>query len=129
MWRDSTLAERIGLHREQTRCGEPEAPETSGLPGYLGREPVAWAAVEPRVAYPKLRATAVPWRDRDEDKADEGVWAVTCMVVRKRFRGRGLAYPLARATIEYARERGARAALPDARRVRMSRFHREPAPL
>jgi GNAT superfamily N-acetyltransferase len=34
---------------------------------------------------------------------------VTCFVVRKDHRGRGLTYPLARATIDFARERGARA--------------------
>jgi len=36
-------------------------------------------------------------------------WAVTCFVVRKGYRGRGLTYPLALATIDFARERGARA--------------------
>lgn len=46
---------------------------------------------------------------REEDKDDDGIWAVTCFVVRKGHRGRGLTYPLARATIDYARERGARA--------------------
>ena len=51
----------------------------------------------------------MPWGGRDEDKDDDGVWAVTCFVVRKGFRGRGLTYPLARATIGFARERGARA--------------------
>jgi len=34
---------------------------------------------------------------------------VTCFVVRKGYRGRGLTYPLARAAVDYARERGARA--------------------
>ena len=51
----------------------------------------------------------MPWRGRDEDKADDGVWAVTCFAVRKGYRGRGITYPLARATIDFARERGARA--------------------
>jgi GNAT superfamily N-acetyltransferase len=37
------------------------------------------------------------------------VWAVTCLVIRKGFRGRGLTYPLARATVDFARQRGARA--------------------
>ena len=73
------------------------------------REPAGWVAVEPRTAYPKLRTSRVPWRGRDEDKADDGVWAVTCFAVRKGYRGRGLTYPLARATIDFARERGARA--------------------
>jgi GNAT superfamily N-acetyltransferase len=34
---------------------------------------------------------------------------VTCFAVRKGYRGRGLTYHLARATIEFARERGAQA--------------------
>ena len=51
----------------------------------------------------------MPWRGRDEDKADDGVWAVACFAVRKGYRGRGLTYPLARATIAFARERGATA--------------------
>ena len=34
---------------------------------------------------------------------------MTCFAVRKGCRGRGLTYPLASATIEFARERGARA--------------------
>jgi GNAT superfamily N-acetyltransferase len=34
---------------------------------------------------------------------------VTCFVVRKGYRGRGLTYFLARSTIDFARKRGARA--------------------
>ena len=64
-------------------------------------------AVEPRTAYPKLRTSRVPCSGRDEDKGDHGIWAVTCFVVRNGHRGRGLTYPLARATIDFARQRGA----------------------
>ncbi|MFI6814548.1 GNAT family N-acetyltransferase [Nonomuraea sp. NPDC050328] len=104
IWRDSTLDQRTAALRSQTA-----APETSGLVAYLDGEPVAWVAVEPRVAYPKLRTLRVPWSGREEDKDDEGVWSVTCFVVRKGYRGRGLTYELARAVVPYARERGARA--------------------
>jgi GNAT superfamily N-acetyltransferase len=109
MWRDSTWEERSDLLRTQTACDDPGAPETSGLVAYLEGEPVGWVAVEPRVAYPKLRTTPVPWRGREENKDDDGVWAVTCFAVRAGFRGRGLTYPLAAATVDFARERGARA--------------------
>jgi GNAT superfamily N-acetyltransferase len=109
IWRDSTQEERTALLRAQTACGDPYATATSGLVAYLGDEPVGWVAIEPRTAYPKLRTSRVPWRGRNEDKGDESVWAVTCFVVRKGYRGRGLTYPLARATIDFARERGARA--------------------
>lgn len=108
-WRDLTQEQRSAMLREQTACGNPDAKTTSGLVAYLGDEPVGWVAVEPRTAYPKLRTSRVPWTGRAEDKDDEGIWAVTCFTVRKGFRGRGLTYPLAQATIGYARDRGARA--------------------
>jgi GNAT superfamily N-acetyltransferase len=38
----------------------------------------------------------------------EGVWSVTCFVVRKGFRRQGLMYELAAATVEYGRQVGAR---------------------
>jgi GNAT superfamily N-acetyltransferase len=103
------LEERIAMLRAQTACGDPKAAATSGLVAYVGGEPAGWVAVEPRTAYPKLLTTRIPWSRRSEDKGDDGVWAVTCFAVRKGYRGRGLTYPLARATVDFARERGARA--------------------
>jgi GNAT superfamily N-acetyltransferase len=108
-WRDTTPEQRAEMLRTQTACGDPAAPRTSGLVGYLGDEAVGWVAVEPRTAYPKLRTSRVPWSGRAEDKTDDGVWAVTCLIVRKGYRGRGFTYSLARATVGYARARGARA--------------------
>src|SRR5262249_15700181 len=105
----STLEGRTAMLREQTRCDEPEATTTSGLVAYVDGEPAGWVAVEPRPAYPKLRTTRIPWHGRSEDKDDQGIWAVTGFAGRKGFRGRGLPYPLARATIDFARQRGARA--------------------
>jgi len=109
IWRDSTQEERTAMLRAQTACGDPNAAATSGLVAYVDDEPAGWVAVEPRTAYPKLRTSRVPWSGRDEDKDDDGIWAATCFVVRKEYRGRGLTYPLARATIDFARQRGARA--------------------
>ncbi|MGI5289960.1 N-acetyltransferase family protein [Nonomuraea polychroma] len=109
IWRDSTLEGRTAMLRAQTACGDPDAPATSGLVAYVDGEPAGWVAVEPRTAYPKLRTSPVPWSGRDEEKDDDDVWAVTCFVVRKGYRGRGLTYHLAQATIGFARERGARA--------------------
>ena len=78
-----------------------------GLIAYLDREPAGWCAVEPRTAYQRLGR--VPWTGRDEDKDDETVWAVTCFVVRVGYRGQGLMYELARAAVDFARDRGAKA--------------------
>jgi GNAT superfamily N-acetyltransferase len=109
IWRDSTWEQRTAMLREQTACDFPLAAETGGLIAYVEDQPAGWVAVEPRTAYPKLRTLRVPWSGRQEDKDDPDVWAVTCFVVRKRYRGRGLTYPLARAAVDFARERGARA--------------------
>jgi GNAT superfamily N-acetyltransferase len=100
-------AERL---RRQTNCGHAQAGTTSGLVAYQGGEPVGWCAVEPRANYPGLlRVYRVPWLGRAEDKSDEGVWAVTCFLTRAGCRRRGISRALARAAIDFARRRGARA--------------------
>ena len=108
-WASSTVEGRADRLREQTACGNPRSRDTSGLIAYLEKEPVGWCAVEPRVAYQRLMSARVPWAGRDEDKADAGVWAVTCFVTRVGFRRRGVSRALARAAVDFARERGARA--------------------
>lgn len=102
--------DRADRLRQQTNCGQPESATTSGLVAYLDGEPVGWCAVEPRIAYPGLlRSSRVAWATRAEVKTDEGVWAVTCLFTRAGFRRRGVSQALARAAVDFARERGARA--------------------
>jgi len=109
-WRSVGPEELSFRLRQQTDCGHPRSMTTSGLVAYLDGEPVGWCAVEPRSAYPRmLRNNRVPWEGRDEDKADDTVWAVTCFVTRTGFRKRGITRALARAAVAFARERGARA--------------------
>ena len=97
------------LH-DQTHADRPDAGATSGLIAYIGDEPVGWCAVEPRPAYfGLLRVYRTPWEGRDEDKTDQSVWSVTCVLVRAGYRRRGVAYALARAAVDHARSRGARA--------------------
>ena len=104
------VEERARRLREQTACGRLDSDTTSGLVAYLDGEPVGWCAVEPRPAYGGLvRNNRVPWEGRSEDKSDDTVWAVTCVFVRAGYRGRGLAYALAQASVDHARGRGARA--------------------
>jgi GNAT superfamily N-acetyltransferase len=107
-WALSDVVRRDRL-REQTNCGDPDAGITTGLVAYLDGEPVGWAAVDRRAGYPRLYRSPTIWRGRQEDKADDSVWAVTCLVVRKGYRKRGITYALAAATVGYARSRGARA--------------------
>lgn len=102
--------ERAQRLREQTRCGDPSATETTGLIAYRNGEPVGWCAVEPRPAYfGLLRVYRTPWEGRDEDRTDENVWSVTCVLVRAGYRKRGVAYALAKAAVDHARAGGARA--------------------
>ena len=102
--------DRADRLRDQSGCGRPRARATNGLVAYLADQPVGWCAVESRAAYHGLARThRVPWEGRDEDKADEGVWAVTCFVTRAGFRRRGVTRALAAAAVEHARSRGARA--------------------
>lgn len=103
IWRDTTQEERDAALLEQTACGT-EGP-TSGLIGYVDGEPAGWVAVEPRANYPRIWARKQPWMRMDPDL--EGVWAVTCFVVRKEWRHTGLMYELAAATVDYGRAAGA----------------------
>ncbi len=104
------VEERAFRLRTQTNAGVPDAEATSGLVAYAGGEPVGWCAVEPRTAYEGLlRNARVPWEGRSEDKADDTVWAVTCIFTRAGFRRRHIGTALARAAVDFARRRGARA--------------------
>jgi GNAT superfamily N-acetyltransferase len=106
-WDPIPVEERILRQRQQTDCGYPGSDATSGLVAYVDGAPAGWCAVEPRSEY--LRLGQTPWVKRSEDKADDSVWAVTCFAVRAGLRRQGLTYPLAAATVDFARERGARA--------------------
>jgi GNAT superfamily N-acetyltransferase len=109
-FRSFPVEERAFRLRRQTDCGHPESGTTSGLVAYLDGEPVGWCAVEPRTAYQGLvRSVRVPWEGRAEEKADDTVWAVTCVFARARFRRRGVGCALVRAAVGFARDRGARA--------------------
>ena len=108
-WSAFTVAERMEKLREDTHCGYPSAPTTTGLVAYLDGEPVGWCAVEPRTAYTRLPPARVALKARGEDKDDESVWAVTCFATRAGFRRQGISRALARATVDFARGRGAQA--------------------
>lgn len=93
---------------ERARRLRAQAKEGCGLVACLDDEAVGWVRVEPRSAFATLGQT--PWRGRrSERKDDETVWAAACFIVRAGFRGQRITYDLARAAVDFARERGARA--------------------
>lgn len=104
IWSDTTQEQRDAAQIEQTACGT--AGPTSGLIGYVDGVAAGWVAIEPREDYPRLWARKQPWMRMDPEL--EGVWSVTCFVVRKGYRQAGLTYELAAATVEYGAQVGAR---------------------
>ncbi|WP_018155832.1 GNAT family N-acetyltransferase [Demetria terragena] len=103
IWRDSTQDGREAALREQTACGTTSP--TSGLIGYVDGEPAGWVAVEPRDTYPRIWSRKQPWMRMEPER--DGIWSVTCFVVRKGMRNTGLMYELAAATVEYGQQVGA----------------------
>ncbi|MCA1710707.1 MAG: GNAT family N-acetyltransferase [Actinobacteria bacterium] len=110
-WMPEPVEERAARLRDSLGCDDPAETRTSGLIAYLDGAPVGWCAVEPRTAYQRLLTSRSPvvWKGRDEDKADDGVWAVTCLITRQGYRRRGVSARLVAATVDFARSRGARA--------------------
>lgn len=108
-WRTVSDEERAFRLQAQTGCGDPDARSTSGLVAYRDGEAAGWVSVEPRTAFGALRRSRVLWPGRSEDKDDAGVWAVTCFHTRPGRRKQGIAGELAKATVPFARERGAKA--------------------
>lgn len=83
-----------------------EGGRVPGLLAYEGAAPVAWVAVEPRSAYPRVlrsRTLAPPPARAD----DPGAWAISCFFVAKSHRGRGLMRPLIAAATAHAKAAGA----------------------
>src|SRR4051794_23123173 len=80
-------------------------------PGVLARvedEVVGWASVAPRSVFPRIATS--PTLSTPQTRADLGdgdIWAVTCFVVRPRYRRRGVSGALLDAAVAHARACGA----------------------
>jgi hypothetical protein len=109
VWWRMPVTARAALLRDETACGDPDAERTIGILAYQGDEAVGWCAVDRRSVYRRLRGSPVPWKGRTEDKDDDDVWAIACIVVRRGHRRQGLTYPLVAGAVVHARARGAKA--------------------
>jgi GNAT superfamily N-acetyltransferase len=97
-WRTSTrTSNRAGL------CAQVDGDPPPGVLAYEDGEPAAWCGVGPKRGYPRLAASTVAASTDDAD----GVWAVTCFVVRVDMRRRGVADPLLAGAVDLARRHGA----------------------
>ena len=104
---DSPKEVKADLLREQCTAGPGVPPP--GLVGYRDGEPAGFVAVEPRPAFHRMPVRRLDLGRRGEQRADPGVWAVTCFVVRVGHRRRGLCHDLLGAAVGHARGYGARA--------------------
>ncbi|MFG2336355.1 GNAT family N-acetyltransferase [Streptomyces yangpuensis] len=104
-WRLSTgdygrmTAEERGEHlRNLTEKADPPP----GVLGFLDGDVAGWCNVAPRRQLDRLTSskTITP-------VDDVPVWSVTCFVVRKEFRGKGVASGLLEGAVEHARANGA----------------------
>ena len=97
-----------GLH-DRLEAQVAAGVDGPGLLAYEGDTPVGWCAVEPRPNLVRLRrSTIVAGGTPDPDFDDPGVWVVSCFVVPRAHRRKGVARALAEAAVEYARQHGAR---------------------
>ncbi|MGR0221722.1 GNAT family N-acetyltransferase [Agromyces sp. ZXT2-6] len=97
-----------GELRDRLAAQLAEAGPGPGLLAYDGETPVGWCAVEPRPALVRLPHSPVASATPDPDFTDVGVWSVSCFVIPRAFRRRGVATALAAAAVAYAHEHGAR---------------------
>ncbi len=89
-------ANRRALRRIVQRGTEP------GVLAYRNDEPVAWCAIEPRTAYPRLDRSRIL-----QPVDDTPVWSIVCLFVRKDLRRAGVSVRIIGAAVDHARGHGA----------------------
>jgi GNAT superfamily N-acetyltransferase len=87
--------------RAQVDAGPP------GVLGYLDGVPSGWCAVAPRPGYTRLTRSPLLRDLADPPLDDPSVWSVTCFVVRRPARRRGLSSALLAGAVGLARDSGA----------------------
>jgi len=102
-WEATNLEQRKQMLHDEIAAGP--AP---GLVAYVDGEAAGWIRVGPRTVQTRVLHTRAIIAATEEPLDDPSVWAVTCFVVRREFRGQGLNGQLLDAAIAYARESGAR---------------------
>ncbi|MCU1477515.1 MAG: family N-acetyltransferase [Subtercola sp.] len=79
-----------------------------GLIAFVGDEAAGWVRVGPRAPQLRLMNSRVVKSGSPEPAERSDVWAITCLIVRREYRGRGLATQLVAAATQFAAQSGAR---------------------
>ena len=102
-WRGTSQDERQRLLEHEVAAGPPPA-----LIAYVDGEAAGWVRIGPRTGQIRISRTRLVNENTREPLEDSSVGAVTCFVVRREHRGKGLTARLLEAAIAFARDSGAR---------------------
>ncbi|MFE6733157.1 GNAT family N-acetyltransferase [Microbacterium sp. NPDC057650] len=102
-WEATNLDQRREMLHDEVADGPPP-----GIVAYVDGEAAGWIRVGPRPAQVRLVNTRTIVGATSEPLDDDSVWAVSCFVVRREHRGKGVNTALLDAAVEYAEESGAR---------------------
>ncbi|MET0673162.1 MAG: GNAT family N-acetyltransferase [Microbacterium pygmaeum] len=91
--------------RLQDEIGQAPPP---ALIAYVDGVAAGWVRVGPRSTQPRLARTQAIAPGMQGEFEDSDVWAITCFVTRREYRGQGVQGELLDAAISFAREHGAR---------------------
>ncbi len=100
--------ERAFADRNREGLEKQVAARPPGVLAYVAGEPSGWCAVAPRPSYTRLARSRVLAGVPEEERADPAVWSVTCFVVRRPARRRGLRGALLAGAVDLARRGGAK---------------------
>lgn len=99
---------------DSTQAPDPAPAQTSapagtgrppGLVALVDGEAAGWCRVGPRAAQPRIERSRIA--RSGGASAEAGVWALSCLIVRREYRRLGVARELARAAVEFAGSHGA----------------------
>jgi GNAT superfamily N-acetyltransferase len=99
--------ERAFADRNRQALRDQVAERPPGVLAYVAGEPSGWCAVAPRPTYTRLLRSRALAGTPPQELADPTVWSVTCFVVRRPARRRGLSGLLLAAAVDLARRSGA----------------------
>lgn len=102
-FQSATTPEREQLLKDDLAASVPPA-----LIAYVDGESAGWVRVGPRTIQQRIARTKMITGSTAEPLDDPTVWAVSCFVVRKEHRGRGLNAKLLDAAVAHAKRNGAR---------------------
>ena len=79
-----------------------KAGRVFGALAFVGTTPVGWCCIGPRVDFPRLQRSRLLVTDWDEH-----TWSITCLFVKSKWRGSGVATQLVTRAVGVARSQGA----------------------